>query len=270
MWSSTGRLRDRQGPTTPLSEDEPHGGPPRSHRTRPSAGQLRHPGHGAAEDRPSRRRRAGRPARRAAAGGGPGQPADPGGRTRPGPIAGRLDGRPAPPTSAGVEVTPGQATPVQQADTGMLAQRLETALVRAHPGVARRRCATPGQQGTPAVNARPPSQPGPVGRRSGDRRKARWRQRLEGLGREPQGGSPVGVLSEERLGAAFEDTVLIARCWRVACGGTDRRYPLVNRGQLRQAKNQVDRARRRRTAGPEIDRFALLGNGPVLSSLRSL
>jgi hypothetical protein len=41
-------------------------------------------------------------------------------------------------------------------------------------------------------------------------------------------------------------------------GGTNQRYPPVNHGQFRQANNQVDSGFRRRAAGPEIDRFALL------------
>jgi hypothetical protein len=46
-------------------------------------------------------------------------------------------------------------------------------------------------------------------------------------------------------------------------GGTDRRYPPVNRGQLRLAKNQVDGAFRRCAADPGIDGFALLRPMPV-------
>jgi hypothetical protein len=53
-------------------------------------------------------------------------------------LAGWLAGR-RPPASAGVEVTTGQVTVVQHADTGVLVHRVETALVVRTLGVARGR-----------------------------------------------------------------------------------------------------------------------------------
>jgi hypothetical protein len=65
-------------------------------------------------------------------------------------LAGWLAGR-RPPASAGVEVTTGQVTVVQHADTGVLVHRVETALVVRTLGVAR---------GWPADDEQPPGSKG--------------------------------------------------------------------------------------------------------------
>jgi hypothetical protein len=58
-------------------------------------------------------------------------------------LAGWLAGR-RPPASAGVQVTTRQVTVVEHDNTGVLAHRVETALVVRTLGVARGRSATPG------------------------------------------------------------------------------------------------------------------------------
>jgi hypothetical protein len=90
------QARDRHSPTMPLSEGGTDGGHRRSHRSCLRAGQIRQPGHGAAEDHPGRRCQASRRGSWAPAGGGPGQPAGAGGCAQPGTIAGGLGGRSAP------------------------------------------------------------------------------------------------------------------------------------------------------------------------------
>ena len=112
----------------PLSEGGTDGEQRRSHRACPNAGQLRHTSQGAARTAPALARAAaevaglllvevlGNPRARAAALG----------LARS--LAHWLASR-RPPASAGVEVTTRRVTVVQDADTGVLVHRVETALV---------------------------------------------------------------------------------------------------------------------------------------------